>query len=92
MDFNDVEELAKGYLNEAVKGFKTDKNTEKRITRISEVALRYATVVYDEEYTLIPCWFFNQSNGTWGGMSTVMVINAIDGSKVYLHGDELSDN
>lgn len=92
MDFNDVEELAKGYLNEAVKGFKTDKNTEKSITRISEVALRYATVVYDEEYTLIPCWFFNQSNGTWGGMSTVMVINAIDGSKVYLHGDGLSDN
>lgn len=86
MNFNDVEELAQEYFSEAVNGIKTDKNTEKNITRISEVALRYTTVLYDGEYTLIPCWFFNQSEGMWGGMSTIMVINAIDGSKVYLHG------
>ena len=83
MDFNDIQELARGYFEEMVKDSKADTSKEKNITRISEVALRYATVIYDGEYTLIPCWFFNQSNGNWGGMSTVMVINAIDGSKVF---------
>lgn len=84
MDFNDIQELATGYFEETIKGIKADEVVGKDITRIGEVALRYATVLYDGEYTLIPCWFFNQSDGTWGGMSTVMVINAIDGSKVFI--------
>lgn len=83
MDFSDIEELVKGYFEESLKNSEDAAGTEKNIIRISEVALRYATVLYDGEYTLIPCWFFNQSNGNYGGQSTVMVINAIDGSKVF---------
>lgn len=83
MDFTDVQELAQGYFEELAKDKEADESEERDITRIGEVALRYATVLYDGEYTLIPCWFFNESGGNWGGTETVMVINAIDGSKVF---------
>ena len=88
MDFADIENLAKGYFEEMVKDGKESVSTRKNIIRIVDVKLRYATVCYDGEYTLIPCWFFNKSKGAnalgYGeGQATVMVINAIDGSKVF---------
>lgn len=60
-----------------------DEASGKAITQISEVNLRYATVLYDGEYTLIQCWFFNKNDPSAGGKSTILVINAIDGSKVF---------
>ena len=83
MDFNDIQELARGYFEELVKDSEADISEGKNIARMSEVSLRYATVLYDGEYTLIPCWFFNQSDGNDAGQATVMVINVIDGSKVF---------
>lgn len=83
MDFNEIEELAKGYFMETVKDIRVNEASGKAITQISEVNLRYATVLYDGEYTLIPCWFFNKNDPSAGGKSTILVINAIDGSKVF---------
>lgn len=86
MDFNDIEELAKGYFAEEVKGIRVPENSGRSIMIINEVVLRYATVVDDGKYALIPCWFFNNiaGDGIYSDNSTIMVINAVDGSKVFL--------
>lgn len=78
MDFEEVQNLAKEYL---VKQLDYDENSNERVNDIASIQLRYITVKYDDKYTLIPAWIYSFSGGT----QTTMIINAMDGSLVYMY-------
>lgn len=78
MDFEEVQTLAKEYL---VKQLDYNEDINEGGNDIASVQLRYITVKYDDQYALIPAWAYSFS----GGDQTVMMINAMDGSLVYMY-------
>lgn len=81
LDFNSANEMAKDYIMDYA-------NNYEAAFEIDRITLGYATVEQDGKYTIIPAWYYFMSDGDVNNINSfefpVVVINALDGTKVEL--------
>ena len=81
LDFNSVNEMAKSCIMEYANNYGTAFNIDK-------IVLGYATVEENGKYSIIPAWYYFMDDGDENEFYTfeypVVVVNALDGTKVEL--------
>ena len=80
MDFSTIVTIAKDSLQQTIRENETllKGNVSKNVETLTSVNLRYVTVSYKGQLTLIPAWFFETFH------ETKCVVNAMDGSVIFV--------
>lgn len=80
MDFSTIVTIAKDSLQQTIRENETllKGNVSKNVETLTNVNLRYVTVSYKGQLTLIPAWFFETFH------ETKCVVNAMDGSVIFV--------